>query len=223
MKLWEAARHFTRTIRIRNWCGCMTEDLSVVCPSCDEGKLDIQSILYSVPYFNELAMFTMKCPNCNFSHNDVFSAEQRPPMRWVLDVSNKELIQTRVVRSSSGTIRLPDFGIDIEPGPNAESFISNVEGVLQRTIAVVESAIRFAETDDQKKQGTDVLEMLQKATKGETTFTLIMEDPAGVSAILPDNLSLVTREELTQEEASRLKGAPAWLEVARQDLDERKG
>ncbi|MFX1416625.1 MAG: hypothetical protein ACFFC0_07420, partial [Promethearchaeota archaeon] len=54
----------------------MTEDLSVTCPSCEEGVLDIKSILYSVPYFNELAMFRMTCPKCNFSHNDVFSAEQ---------------------------------------------------------------------------------------------------------------------------------------------------
>jgi zinc finger protein len=118
---------------------------------------------------------------------------------------------------------LPDFGIDIEPGPSAESFISNVEGVLQRTIPVVESAIRFAETEDQREHGTEVLEMLRKATKGEVPFTLVMEDPAGVSAILPENLSHVTREELTPEEVSQLKGAPAWLEVARQDLDERKG
>lgn len=201
----------------------MTEDLSVTCPSCNEGKLDIQSILYSVPFFNELAIFTMTCPKCNFRHNDVFSAEQRPPMRWELNVSNKRLIQTRVVRSSSGTIRMPDFGIDIEPGPAADSFISNVEGVLQRTIPIVESAIRFAENDDQRKQGEVVLEKLQKATEGEIQFTLILEDPAGVSAILPDNLSLVTRVELTQEEASQLKGAPAWLEVARQGFDERKG
>ncbi|UCH03963.1 MAG: ZPR1 zinc finger domain-containing protein [Candidatus Thorarchaeota archaeon] len=201
----------------------MTEDLSVTCPSCEEGLLDIKSILYSVPYFNELAMFTMTCPKCNFSHNDVFSAEQRPPMRRVLNVDRRDLMQTRVVRSGSGTIRMPDFGIDVEPGPNAESFISNIEGVLQRTISVVETAIRFAETDGQREEGTDVLELLQKAVNGEMPFTLIIEDPAGVSAILPDNLSLVSREELTKEEASRLKGAPAWLEVARQDLDERKG
>ncbi|MHA2379820.1 MAG: ZPR1 zinc finger domain-containing protein [Candidatus Thorarchaeota archaeon] len=201
----------------------MTEYMSVMCPACEEGRLDIQSILYSVPYFNELAMFTMKCPKCNFSHNDVFSAEQRPPMRWVLKVNDQQLMQTRVVRSSSGTIRLPDFGIDVEPSPAAESFISNVEGVLQRTMPVVESAIRFAETDEQRRRGAEVLEMLQKASKGEMTFTLIVEDPVGVSAILPDNLSLVTSEKLTQEEASQLKGAPLWLEVARQDYEERKG
>ncbi len=201
----------------------MTEDLSVTCPSCEEGRLDIKSILYSVPYFNELAIFRMKCPRCNFSHNDVFSAEQKPPMRWMMNVNHKDLMRTRVVRSSSGTIRMPDLGIDIEPGPAAESFITNVEGVLQRAIPIVQSAIRFAETDDERRQGEEVLESLQKATRGEMAFTLVIEDPAGVSAILPENLSLVTREELTQEGASQLKGAPMWLEVVRQDLAERKG
>ncbi len=201
----------------------MAEDQSVMCPVCEEGKLDIQSILYSVPYFNELAMFTMKCPKCNFSHNDVFSAEQRPPMRWTLNVSDEKVLQTRVVRSSSGTIRLPDFGIDIEPGPAAESFISNVEGVLQRTIPVVESAINFAETDEEREKGQEVLALLRKAVRAELLFTIIVEDPAGVSGILPDDLTLVKRDELTREEASLLKGAPVWLEVAREDYKERKG
>ncbi|MFQ5833146.1 MAG: ZPR1 zinc finger domain-containing protein [Candidatus Thorarchaeota archaeon] len=201
----------------------MAEDQSVICPVCEEGKLDIQSILYSVPYFNELAMFTMKCPKCNFSHNDVFSAEQRPPMRWTLHVNDEKVLQTRVVRSSSGTIRLPDFGIDIEPGPAADSFISNVEGVLQRTIPVVESAINFAETDEEREKGHDVLALLRKALTGEIQFSIIVEDPAGVSGILPDDLTLVKRDELTPEEASLLKGAPVWLEVAREDYKERKG
>ncbi|MCK4279550.1 MAG: hypothetical protein KAW94_03135, partial [Candidatus Thorarchaeota archaeon] len=56
------------------------------CPSCGEGDLKMRSILYSIPFFNELAMFTMECPKCNFHHSDVFSAEQRAPSRWTLKV-----------------------------------------------------------------------------------------------------------------------------------------
>jgi hypothetical protein len=50
-----------------------------------------------------------------------------------------------------------------------------------------------------------------------------MEDPAGVSGILPDDLTLVKYEELTSEEASKLKGAPLWVDVLRDDIAERKG
>ncbi len=199
------------------------EDLTLHCPMCDSGKLIVNSMLYSVPYFNELAMFTMKCPSCNFSHNDVFSPEERKPTRWTLVVDNPDLLRVRVVRSGSGTIRMLEMGIDIEPGPAAEGYISNVEGVLYRARPHVETAVKGAEQESEKKRGKEVLDMLNQAIKGEFTFTLVIEDPAGVSGILPDDLRLVKREELSIEEASQLRGAPAWLDVARDEVQERKG
>lgn len=197
--------------------------LSIKCPSCGAGDLQVRSMMYNVPFFNELAMFSMKCPECGFTHSDVFSAESRPPMRWTLYVDTAELLKTRVVRSGSGTVRFPEFGIDIEPGPAAESYISNVEGVLYRTRPVVESAIRFADKESEKIQGKKVLEMIMAAINGELAFTIVIEDPMGVSGLLPDDLRLVKREELSVEEASKLRGAPAWLETVREDFQERKG
>lgn len=199
------------------------EEIQIRCPMCDSGDLILNSMLYSVPYFNELAMFTMKCPSCNFSHNDVFSPEERKPVRWTLVVDNPDLLRVRVVRSGSGTIRMLEMGIDIEPGPAAEGYISNVEGVLYRARPHVETAVRGAEDESEKKRGKEVLDMLNKAIKGEFTFTLVIEDPAGVSGILPDDLRLVKREVLSIEEASQLRGAPAWLDVARDEVQERKG
>ncbi|MBE0527207.1 MAG: hypothetical protein IH631_09710, partial [Candidatus Thorarchaeota archaeon] len=58
------------------------EEVASICPSCNKGKLRIQSMLYSVPFFNELAMFNIECPECGFRHSDVFSAEQRKPSRF---------------------------------------------------------------------------------------------------------------------------------------------
>ncbi|RDE12759.1 MAG: hypothetical protein C4K47_07255 [Candidatus Thorarchaeota archaeon] len=180
-------------------------------------------MLYPIPFFNELVMFMIDCPACHFSENDVFSAEERRPSRWTIRVDNSSLLNTRVVRSGSGTIRLPDFGIDIEPGPAAESYISNVEGVLLRARPVIESAVNFADDERQRKKGRKILSMIDKAMKGEIPFTLIIEDPAGVSGIIPDDMRLVKYEELSTEEASQLKGAPLWVDELRSDYIERKG
>jgi zinc finger protein len=199
------------------------EDIAMICPSCGASKLNITSVMYSVPYFNELAMFTMKCPKCGFQHNDVFSSEQRTPSRWTLVVDSEELLRVRVVRSGSGTVRLPEFGIDIEPGPAAESYISNVEGILYRTKTVVESAINFAETDEQKQKGTEIVSLIEKSLNGKYTFTLVIEDPAGVSGILPDDMRIVKREDLTPEESAQLKGAPMFIELFRNEVSEHKG
>jgi zinc finger protein len=199
-----------------------TGNLGIVCPSCNEANLLVRSILYSIPYFNELAMFSLECPSCNFSHNDVFSAEQRKPARFTLHVDDLKLLRSRVVRSGSGTFRLPEFGIDVEPGPAAESFITNVEGVLQRTMSVVETAIGFAEKPEEKAMGAEILDNMNRAIEGEFPFTLVIEDPAGVSGIIPEDMSQVKIEELSIEEASQLKGAPFWLDTIREDYASKK-
>ncbi len=199
------------------------EEFRIVCPSCEEGTLNVRSVLYSIPFFNELAMFSMDCPECNFSHSDVFSAEQRKPARFTLEVNDPSLLRARVVRSGSGTIRLPDFGIDVEPGPAAESFITNVEGVLIRVKSVVQTAIGFADNPEEKVRGIEILASIDRALEGDIPFSLIMEDPVGVSGIIVDDMSKVKYEELSQEEASTLKGAPFWIDTIREDFRERKG
>ncbi|MFX1485193.1 MAG: ZPR1 zinc finger domain-containing protein [Promethearchaeota archaeon] len=193
------------------------EGSGIICPSCEKGTLNVRSTLYSIPFFNELAMFSMNCPQCNFSHSDVFSAEERKPARFTLYVSDSSLLRARVVRSGSGTFRLPEFGIDVEPGPAAESFITNVEGVLLRVKSVVETAIGFADTPEEKARGEEVLSKIERALDGEISFSLIMEDPVGVSGIILDDMSKVKYEELSPEEASKLKGAPFWIDSIRED------
>ncbi len=161
-------------------------------------------------------MFSMECPSCNFHHNDVFSAEERKPARFTLFIDKPDLLRARVVRSGSGTFRLPEFGIDVEPGPAAESFITNVEGVLQRTISVVKTAISFAETPEEKAKGAEILANMNRAIEGEFPFTLVIEDPAGLSGVILDDMSQVKYEELSIEEASELKGAPFWIDTIRE-------
>ena len=193
------------------------------CPVCDIGKLSVRSMLYSVPFFNELAMFIVHCPNCGFSHNDVFSAEQRKPSRFTLFVDDVSLLNVRVVRSGSCTYHFPEWGIDVEPGPAADAFITNIEGLLFRVRSVVETAGGFAEHEEEKARAMEILKEIKAALHGEFSFTLILEDPAGVSGILPDDMTLVKYEELTPEEASKLKGAPLWIDTLREDISERKG
>ena len=193
------------------------EDLGIVCPSCNAANLNVRSMLYSIPFFNELVIFSMDCPKCHFTHNDVFSAEQRKPSRFTLYVNDPALLRARVVRSGSGTFRFPEFGIDVEPGPAAESFITNVEGILQRAMAVVETAIGFAEKPEERAKGAEILSKMKAARDGEFPFTLVLEDPAGVSGIIPDDMFHVKYEELSAEEASKLKGAPQWIDAIRKD------
>ena len=59
-----------------------------------------------------------------------------------LVVDNSEKCLARVVRSSSGTIRIPDLDLEVSPGGSSSGFVSNIEGVINRFEDAIGSIIR---------------------------------------------------------------------------------
>jgi zinc finger protein len=126
---------------------------------------------------------------------------QREPVHYEMAISTTDDIDARVVRSTSGTIRIPELGIDMEPGPASESFISNIEGVLDRVADILEMVVRWNE-DDKTPRAKELLSNIEKIKAGEFGITVIIEDPLGNSAIISEK---ATHRELTHEEANCLK------------------
>ena len=169
----------------------------IECPACGhKGMKSIVSTL-DLPMLGDALQTTLICPKCGFRTSDVMITGQSEPVRYTFHVKNAEDVNARVVRSTSGTIRVPELGILIEPGPASESFISNIEGVLMRVLDVLEG-LDFEEenaVEERKKE-------IRKAMDGVEDFTFIIEDPFGNSAILHGDAK---KEVLSPEEASKLK------------------
>ena len=118
------------------------------------------------------------------------------------------------LRSTSGTIRIPELGIDVEPGPASEAYISNVEGVLQKVRDIVVFATKSAMdagAEENVRRGECILERIGRAMEGEGPLTLILEDPLGNSAIVSEK-AVSTR--LTPEECEDLKTGMIILDSA---------
>jgi len=126
---------------------------------------------------------------------------QREPVHYEMAIRTQDDIDARVVRSTSGTIRIPELGVDMEPGPASESFISNIEGVLDRVANILEMVVRWNE-DDKTPRAMELLSNIEKVKAGEFGITVIIEDPLGNSAIISEK---ATHRVLTQEEANCLK------------------
>ncbi len=167
------------------------------CPVCGHRPMNSTIAMLELPMLGEAIETTIICPNCGFKTSDVMITEQNEPVRYTLKVRNPEDVNTRVVRSTSGTIRIPELGISIEPGPASESFISNIEGVLMRVMEVLEG-LDYENPEDVKKRISEI----DKARNGEMEFTFIIEDPFGNSALLSEKAD---KEILTEEEARKLK------------------
>jgi len=182
------------------------------CPLCGR-ELVVLTSVYETPYFGKLLLTSITC-KCGFRHADSFSAEIGEPVRFTLEI-NSETLYAKVVRSTSGTIRIPELGLEMEPGPACQGFITNVEGVLFRFESVVEMARRWNSDNPEVVKRCDyIIEKLRLAREGKEKLTLIVEDPYGNSLIIDDKAFM---ERISREEASNLKSGLTVLEIAGED------
>ncbi|MEZ5336161.1 MAG: ZPR1 zinc finger domain-containing protein [Methanolobus sp.] len=171
------------------------------CPLCRE-ELVISWQGDEIPYFGEVMYITAAC-KCSFRFADTLILSQKEPTRYELKVENLEDLNSRVVRSTSGTIRIPELGIDVEPGSVSDSYITNIEGVLDRIYKVVVTATKWSEGDEEKhSKGLEIQKYLEEAIDGKRSLTVIVEDPFENSAIISGKAKSCV---LDNDEAGQLK------------------
>ena len=173
------------------------------CPACEGKGMEYNAEQLDLPYLGESLETMLRCTRCGYRHVDFVLTQTKDPMRHTFAVEVEDDMMVRVVRSASGTIRIPELGIDIEPGIASDAFITNVEGILNR----VDRILNQLRNDS---QGTDVLpkvvamqETLVALRAGTgPKVHLVIEDPFGNSAIIDDR---VVVEPLSPEEAADLQ------------------
>jgi len=172
------------------------------CPVCNGSRTAESTTKTSnIPHFGEILDTSIICRACGYKHNDVICLEQKEPAKYILAI-NKDTLQSRVVRSQSATVSIPELGLKVEPGPKSLGYISNVEGVIVRFEERVKQALAIFDDEESQKNGLAILKKLTLLTNGEINATLIIEDPFGQSNIMDIN---VKKEPLTEKELKHLK------------------
>lgn len=174
------------------------------CPICS-AEIAFDWETKDIPHFGEAMIIAGLCDGCGFKLSDTILLSQGEPVRYTITIDDAEDLNARVIRSTSGTIRIPELGIDVEPGPASEAYISNVEGVLQRVRDIVLFATRSARSagaEENVCRGEFILERIERAMEGEGPLTVILEDPLGNSAIVSEKASST---KLTPEECEGLE------------------
>ena len=189
----------------------MESSLDYPCPICNsENGLILNVHTSEIPYFGEHTEMTIICNECGWRNTDFIPSEGKKPSFWSLVIDNSELMTTRVVRSSSCTVRIVELGLEVEPGDNATGYISNVEGVLNRfsdAIAMIQrSAIRDGEEGKEKVESCqELIDRISKIKNGEEPVELMLLDPNGHSQILHES---ATSTDLSEEEIAALATGP---------------
>lgn len=181
------------------------------CPACGHRPLVLRSLDLELPYFGGALQSTLLCGACGYHHGDLLLTRQREPERITLRVQRPDHLDARVARSSSGTVRIPEIEASMEPGPRAEAFVSNVEGVVRKFLDIVLGQEAVAETPAARERLAAVHARLEGMVEGREPFTFVLEDPTGNSDVLhPD----VERRTLSRSEAELLKSSEAVLDLA---------
>ena len=160
------------------------QQYTVTCANCGRETMEVKEIYSEIPRFGRMVIISMLCPKCGYRVNDSVSLENKGPKKIEFRVTCPEDLSARLIRSNSSLIVIPEFGLELKPGPKSEAFITNVEGVLERFLQVVEQLESISCDDEKERIGASIRE-IRKAMQGETPFTLIVEDEMGNSAVIP--------------------------------------
>jgi zinc finger protein len=181
------------------------------CPICgEENSLKMLAHTSEIPYFGEHTQITMSCQSCGWRVTDFIPAEGKKAGSWKLVVNSTEHISSRVVRSSSCTVRIEELGLEVSPGSSSTGYISNVEGVLDRFSGAI-GTIRLqaeSEGDDETLSKCDeLLSRIDLVKNGELVVTLELLDPVGHSQILHEE---AVSSEISDKDARELDPGPVY-------------
>ena len=186
--------------------------VDIPCPVCQKsGNLFMIAHVDEIPYFGEHTQVTVMCHDCGWKQTDFIPAEGKKAGCWSLKITNENQLNSRIVRSSSCTISIPELDLQVNPGSNATGYVSNVEGVINRFLEIVRVVLRDLIADEDKDEGdiqrlTQFITSLENAGKDENNqITLELLDPHGHSMIVDKD---ATERDLTDEELNSLPIGP---------------
>jgi len=203
-------------------------DVDLPCPTCkNEGSLKLLSMSSEIPYFGEHTQITLSCEHCGMRQTDFIPSEERGALSFSLSIGKVEHLQARVVRGSSGTVRIPELDLEVSPGTQSTGYVSNVEGVVNRFIDIIRMMMRQIRTEiedgnDEAEENLEKLFQLEMAlmalAKGELLGDLSLEilDPKGHSIIGHDD---AVKKELSADEVDLLDPGPAPIIMSSEDVE----
>ncbi|MHA1457959.1 MAG: ZPR1 zinc finger domain-containing protein [Promethearchaeota archaeon] len=173
----------------------MEEEFSFKCPACNNGTIKLTKSVY------DMTVVKFECNECMFTKNDVIPLTTKlEPGIITLQVTNENDLKSKIYRSPVAMLEIPELEVLVEPGPRAEFYYTNVEGILdrfQKAVQIYRNSLNGEDEDDEKRLEIDeILDNISEAMKGDFKFTLILTDTGGGSYIIPQDESKYSYQKL---------------------------
>lgn len=172
----------TDEMEVLSYYGKKLGEYSTQCPVCERGVMTVQEVEYEVPSLGPVLLVSKKCSKCGFRQSDIVPLRGGRRTRLYLRVETPAEYKTKVVRSPYAQVMIPELGMLMSPGAAAQTFITNIEGLLQIFLEALESyeVLEGVEVEPLKRKLKSIME------SQSTSITVVLDDPEGVSAFIPE-------------------------------------
>ncbi|MCA9478400.1 MAG: ZPR1 zinc finger domain-containing protein [Nanoarchaeota archaeon] len=159
------------------------------CPVCSANELTLTDAERDIPFFGQVAIFSMSCGACGYHKADVECLEEQEPAKYSIDIDSEEDMKIRVIKSSFGTLKIAHVG-SIEPGESANGYVTNIEGVLNRIKKQIEFLRDSSDDKADVKKAKNLLKKITKIMWGQEKVKITLDDPTGNSAIVSEKATI---------------------------------
>ncbi len=168
------------------------EEIEIQCPICGNPHAKLFQKNLNIPYYKDFFMTSIICDKCGLRSTDFRNLSSSDPVEFRYKVDSLNDFNTKIVRSSTGVVEIPEIGIKVEPQMMPETWIKNVEGLLRHFEEKI--AIFLSEKDPEiVSAAKERIDLIKKCLEGEMPFTIIVTDKEGNSLIIPVDEKKLTK------------------------------
>ncbi|KAL0213223.1 hypothetical protein RCL1_006849 [Eukaryota sp. TZLM3-RCL] len=163
-------------------------EIESLCMSCEENGIT-RILATRIPFFKEVIVMSFSCPHCGFRSTDVHPGSEIAPKgsRFKLAVRTPGDANRTIVKSSFATVYIPELDLEI-PANTQKGSLTTAEGIIQRISEDLERdlPLRLAVAPEQATQIQEFIPVIKNYLE-TLNYTLILDDPSGLSFIQPLN------------------------------------
>ncbi|MFW9988719.1 MAG: ZPR1 zinc finger domain-containing protein [Candidatus Odinarchaeota archaeon] len=178
------------------------EIFSFKCPTCKKGMITINKAIYDLPDGDKMLILKFECNSCNFHKNDIIPlTTNMEPGIMTLKILEENDLKSKIYRSPTGKLEIPELDIIVEPGPRADFYYTNIQGILfrfEQAVSIYQNSLE--ENSPEIRELEEILFNLKQAIEGKFKFTLKLTDFRGGSYIIPEDKSKYTYEKIVENE-----------------------
>ncbi|MCD6459007.1 MAG: ZPR1 zinc finger domain-containing protein [Thermoproteales archaeon] len=155
-----------------------------ICPMCGDKTFKINEVIHLQPHLGRTLIVSKLCEKCGYKKTEIIPLEIKKRKIIVYKATEKKDLYSKIVRTSTATIYIPELGAVIEPGVDAPVFITNIEGILSRIEDAIDRIRVLEDNRTNDEEVTRIREYIAKVKQKGGELTIIIDDPTGLSKII---------------------------------------